>query len=151
MSLFVFVVLTSLFFRFHLQVECITYNVYVSLTYCIKYDILQAPPCWDKWQNFLPFYDWVVFHCVYVYHKFFICSSAGGLLGCSHILALINNATMNTGVHASLWTSVIFFGYIPSYGIAHRSHCCSIFFFLVVLFLVSWGNSMLFSTVAAPI
>ena len=36
---------------------------------------------------------------VYIYHSFLIHSSADGHLGCSHVLATINSAVMNIGVH----------------------------------------------------
>ena len=37
-----------------------------------------------------------------MYHSLLIHSSADGHLGCSHVLALINSAAMNIGVHVSL-------------------------------------------------
>ena len=39
---------------------------------------------------------------VYMYHSFLVHSSADGHLGCFHVLAMINSAVMNIGVHVSL-------------------------------------------------
>ena len=39
---------------------------------------------------------------VYMDHSFLIHSSADGHLGCFHVLAVINSAVMNIGVHVSL-------------------------------------------------
>ena len=38
----------------------------------------------------------------YMCHSFLIHSSADGHLGCFHVLAMINSAVMNIGVHMSL-------------------------------------------------
>ena len=37
-----------------------------------------------------------------MYHSFLIHSSADGHLGCFHVLAIINRASMNIGIHESL-------------------------------------------------
>ena len=39
---------------------------------------------------------------MYMYHNFLIHSSADGHLGCFHVLAIINSASMNIGIHVSL-------------------------------------------------
>ena len=39
---------------------------------------------------------------VYMYHSFLLHSSADGHLGCFHVLAMINSAAMNIGVHETL-------------------------------------------------
>ena len=77
------------------------------------------------------FCDWVVLHYEYIYHIFFIYSSVHGHVGCFYILAIVNNAAMNIGVHVSFQISVfgVFFGYIPRSGIV-GSYGSSIFSFL---------------------
>ena len=44
-----------------------------------------------------------------VYHIFLIHSSVDGNLGCLHILTVVNNATLNIGVHVSFEISVFAF------------------------------------------
>ena len=52
-----------------------------------------------------------------MYHNFFIHSSVNGHLGCVHVLAIVNDAAVNIGVHVSF--SIMFSsGYMPRSGIA---------------------------------
>ena len=63
-----------------------------------------------------------------MYHISFIYSSADGHLGYFHVLAIVNSAAVNTGVHVS-FQIMVFSGYMPRSGIA-RSYGSSIFSFL---------------------
>ena len=77
-------------------------------------------------------HDWsdlaaaAVFHCVYISLSMYLFTNTG----CFHILAVINNATMNTGVHIFFQISVFsFFGCILRSGIS-RSKGNFVFRFL---------------------
>ena len=52
-----------------------------------------------------------------MYHNFFIHSSVDGHLGCSHVLAVVNSASVNVGVHVSFSIGVSS-GYMCRSGIA---------------------------------
>ena len=52
-----------------------------------------------------------------MYHNFFIHSSVNGHLGCFHVLAIVNSAAMNNGIHESL-SVLVSSGYMPRSGIA---------------------------------
>ena len=66
----------------------------------------------------------------YICHVLFIHPSAIGHLGCVHVLAIVNSAAVNMGVHISFWI-IILSGYMPKSRIAiNRSHGSSIFSFL---------------------
>ena len=52
-----------------------------------------------------------------MYHNSFIHSSVGGHLGCFRVLAIVNSAAMNTGVHVS-FSVLISSGHMPRSGIA---------------------------------
>ena len=51
-----------------------------------------------------------------MYHSFFIHSSADGYLGCFYVLAIVNSAVINTGLHMSL-SILVSSVYMPSSGI----------------------------------
>ena len=65
---------------------------------------------------------------LYIYHILFIHSSVDGHLGCFHVLAIVNSAAVNIGVHAS-FQIIVLFRYMPRSGIA-GSYGSSIFSFL---------------------
>ena len=55
---------------------------------------------WHDWATEL---NWLFYF--WIYYLFFIHSSIDGYIGCSHILTIINNAAMITGVYMSFWVS----------------------------------------------
>ena len=73
-----------------------------------------------------------------MYHSFLIHSSVDGYLGCFHVLAIINSAGMNIGVHGSL-SILVSSACMPSVGLLGH---------MEVLFPVFKGISTLFSIVA---
>ena len=60
-----------------------------------------------------------------VYHVFFLHSSVDGHLGCFHVLAVVNSAAVNIGVHVA-FQLIVLSGYMPRTEIA-GSHGDSIF------------------------
>ena len=73
--------------------------------------LLQMALCHSfKLMNNTPF----VCVCVFTHHIFSTQSFVNGYLNCFHVLAFINSAAMNIGVHVSFQIRVfIFSGYVP--------------------------------------
>ena len=64
---------------------------------------------------------------IYIHYILLIHSSVHGHLDCFHVLAIVNSATVNIGVHA-YFQIMVFFRYTPSSGTA-RSYGSSFSFF----------------------
>ena len=75
---------------------------------------------------------------MHVYHNFFIHSTVDRHLGGFHVLAIVNSAVMNTGVHVS-FSIMVSSGYMPNIGIVE---------YMVALFLV--GMQIDTSTMEMP-
>ena len=76
-----------------------------------------------------------------MYHNFFIHSSVDRHLGCFHVLAIVNSASMNNGIHVS-FLILVFSEYMPRMGLVGH---------MVVLFLVFKGISIPSSIMAVSI
>ena len=79
---------------------------------------------------------------VYMYHSFLIHLPADGHLGCFHVLAMINSAAMNIGVHVSLSDLVsllcmprsgIAGSYDPMYSFRNFQICNTIFLTIITV------------------
>ena len=129
MSLFPFCLFIYVVFKILHTSEIICFFSFsVWLISLSKIPFRSVYPYCQKWQDFIPFYDWITF-C----HRYgpplwwFVCWRT---LRLPPYLTIVNAAAMNTMVHISFCVSVFnFFRYIPRSGIA-GSHGSSVFDFL---------------------
>ena len=91
------------------------YNIYLSLSdllHSIQWALVSSTSLEQiQMRSFL----WL--SPLYICISFFIHSSVDGHLGCFHVLAIINRAAVNTGVHVSS-SILVSSGYMPRSGIA---------------------------------
>ena len=115
---------------YYLSVSDLLHSVWWSL----------GPSMLCTWHYFTLFNGWILFHCLYLPHLIYPFLCWFRLLP---VLAVLNNAAMNIGVHVSFWIVVW-----CSPGICPRVRLLS---HMVVLFLVFWGTFILFSIANIPI
>ena len=98
--------------------------------------------CCYKWHCFIPFYGWIIFHCIYLPYLLypFLSGWTFRLLPC-----LIYSAGMNTEVHVPF--QIMFFFFFSQ----DRCPGVGLIYLMVVLQLVFWETSILFSIVVVSI
>ena len=106
-------------FQFHPSVTSM--DICPCQTWC---DHFRIRACCRRWHDFVLFL-WLS------YSPLFVCSGPSvpflwvdGHFGCLHILAIVNSATVNAGVHVSFW-GMVFSGYMPTRRISRQfGHSC---------------------------
>lgn len=94
----------------------------------------------SRYHNFIPFYGWM---SLYLYTTCFLSIHLDRHWGCFHLWGIMNNATMNVGVQVSILSPCFQFFFGINLGMEFLCHTA-------ILYLIFWGITKLFSTVAAP-
>ena len=113
--------------------------VFVFLTWFTLSDSLWGHPRLYRWLSFVPFYEWVILHRVYILHLLysFICHWASRLFRCpGYCKQCCNEHSLGHMCLFDLWFSL---GICPVVGLLGH---------VIDLFLVFKGTSILFSIVA---
>jgi hypothetical protein len=87
---------------------CLSEPGLLHLIWCPPIDLFTFKP-----HDIIP-YNWVILHCVYIYHIFLIHSSVVWHLGCFHSSVIVNSAAVNIRVPVSLlYLDLRSFGNMP--------------------------------------
>ena len=104
----------------------ISYNTCLSPSDLTSFSVTISRSIHVDANNKFSFFLWLIFF-VSIYNIFFIHLSVDGHLGCFHVLAVVNSAAVNIGVHVSFWIMFVS-EYMPRSGI-EGSYSSSIFSF----------------------
>ena len=85
-----------------------------------------GPSTCCRWHHFILFNGWAV-HYMYVQHLFFYSYVSGGLV-CFLVLAIINNAATNIGIHVSFWPYFFLQIYAQGWDCSHMTTAFFVFF-----------------------
>ena len=80
---------------------------------------------------FCYFFDWVIFHCIYVPHSLYPFLCWWTHLGCLHVLAIVNSAAMNIRKHISFKIMVFLLVYAQEWVAGSYGRAVVVFFFLL--------------------